>query len=77
MGLKKRAFGGPLRTAILGELDSGQLSRRELLVRLREQPRLAVSNDKLSEALARLLDRGKIVMEGQRAAARFRRARPL
>jgi hypothetical protein len=77
MGLKKRAFDGTLRTAILEQLDGGRLSRGELLARLRQQPRLAVSNDKLAGALGKLLDRGKIVMEGQRAAARFRRARPL
>lgn len=75
MGFKKRDVKGTLRTAVLKALKDGDsLTRRELLAELRDKPKLSVSQRRLSQALGRLLDEGRIVQEGQRATARFRRA---
>lgn len=75
MGFKKREVKGTIRTAVLKQLKNGdRLSKRELLAELRDKPKLAVSQRKLSLTLGHLLDEGRIVQEGQRATARFRRA---
>jgi hypothetical protein len=76
MGFKKREFTGKIKTAVVKVLKAeGPLSRRELLGRLRETPEVGVSGQNLTSSLGRLLKDGKVIMEGQRAKARFRRAR--
>jgi len=64
-----------LRTAIVDLLAPElRLSKDELLARLRDNPELEVSVDRLQRGLARLIDEGWVIAEGERAGTRFRRA---
>jgi hypothetical protein len=76
MGLKKRKFGGSTKKTILRALTKGPLSKRELLERLRDA-RLGVSVARLQRGLAKLISQGRVIQEGARADARFRRAKKL
>jgi len=76
MGLKRRSgdFTGTLKTAILRALKPGQkLGKRELLGVLRGDPKLSVSVRRVSLVLSKLIGEGRVVMEGARANATFRR----
>jgi len=73
MGLKARRFTGTVKSAILKELKGGRaMSKHDLLVALRTQPKLSVSVTKVQGALTGLLDDGAIEKVGARAQARFR-----
>jgi hypothetical protein len=75
MGFKQRDVSRKLRLAVLQALPPGRLlSNTELLSTLRDAPGVKVSVRKIKLALSRLIDEGRIIMEGARARARFRRA---
>lgn len=77
MGLKRRSgsFTGTLKVAALRVLKPGEkLSKQELIGRLRQVPNMGVSTKRVGLVIGKLLDEGRMVMEGQRANARFRRA---
>lgn len=76
MGLKKRKFGGSTKKTVLRALTKEPLSIRELLERLRAAE-LGVSRARLQRALGRLIKQGRVIQEGTRADARFRRAKKL
>lgn len=77
MGFKSanRTFTGTLKASILAALRGTEgLSKQQLLAHVRAQPELAASVRKLTVGIGQLLDTGKIVQVGTRAAARFKRA---
>ncbi len=75
MGFKTRDAKRTLRRAVLELLQpSVRLSQRQILSALRKLPKTPVSVSALQDALARLIEDGRVVMEGSRARARFRRA---
>jgi len=76
MGLKKRKFGVSTKKTVLRALTREPLSKRELVERMR-QAGLGVSVARLQRALARLITQGRVIQEGSRADARFRRAKKL
>lgn len=76
MGLKRRGgnFTGTLRAAILRALPPGEaLGKKQLLAKLRKVPTIKASNRRLTDGLAKLIEQGRVVMEGARARAKFRR----
>ena len=77
MGLKRRSgsFTGTLKVAALRAVEPGEkLSKKELTARLRQVPNVGVTTKRVGLVIGKLLDEGRMVMEGQRANARFRRA---
>jgi hypothetical protein len=75
MGFKTRDASRALRAGVLKLLPPGaRRSKDELLVALRALPRPSASIRKLKFALAHLIDEGRVVLDGSRAGARFRRA---
>jgi hypothetical protein len=75
MGFKARDVSRTLRTAVLRTLPPGaRRSKKQLLSELRASPRISISVRKLKLALSHLIDEGRVVVEGERARARFRRA---
>lgn len=76
MGLKKRVFAGTMKSAIMAALrESDGMTRRELLVSLRNRRSLNVSVKRVGTALTGLVSSGRVVMEGHRHHAKFRDAR--
>jgi len=75
MGFKKRET-GKFRTAVLTALPKGRrLSKKDLLTELRQNGAAdKVSASKLSRALEDLIKDGRVILEGARKSARFRRA---
>jgi hypothetical protein len=74
MGFKKRD--GKLHTAVLTALPVGlRLSKKDLLDSLRSIGGVdLVSDSRLTIALADLIDDGRVILDGARKSARFRRA---
>lgn len=76
MGFKRRSgnFTGTLKVAILRALRPGhKLSKKQLLAHLRDVPNLTTSVRRVSASLSKLIDDGRVVMDGSRARAMFRR----
>ena len=78
MGSHRKRRNRKLRKAVVTRLrQEGTLSRRELLDWLRIDDRLGASKRSVARALDKLIRKGRIVVEGSRAGARFRCAQPL
>lgn len=66
-----------LRRAVLSALEEAPLSRKQLLGALRSDVEVTASKRTLSVALERLIRKGKVVLEGARGNAQFRRSSPV